>query len=533
MPDESIDNDDLDQPTIVGPKEDSPSEDRSGASCGFASIGSIVGQYELLGEIARGGMGVVYRARHQRLGRLAAIKMILDPDEAGDRAHDRFDTEAKAAATLDHPGIVSLFESGHWNGYPYFAMAYVDGKSLSDELRSGPLKPVQAANLAASISDAMAHAHDRHIVHRDLKPANILIDEKGQPHITDFGVCKDLSASSELTTAGELVGTPHYMPPEQAGMAGVPLGPAADVYSIGAVLFAMLTGRPPFLAATPIEVVSQVLTQDPVSPRALNASVPIELSTIAMKCLRKNAKQRYPHAKDLADDLHRFLKGEPILARPPSLIDRFQILLRRHVFVASVSSTGALALIAMMLFLFVSLTRTRDNLATTQIDLDKVEAQLKSERITVARFLRTRSVSPSGTDPIKVIQQFEMDRIVDAHLQATPTHPDLAMELAVEAAKWSVSNDLELPENIFDFLRNEVMRQQPSDAAAERKKTSQVVEGSDLYAELEDASASDRSILDKLIDVARKQIVKPMSNADRRLFGLRVDEKPDTDETQL
>jgi serine/threonine protein kinase len=496
-----FDDDVLDDPTLVGSTElkdlnESGNHPR-GSVAGIAPIGSIVGQYELLDEIARGAMGVVYRARHQTLGRMAAVKMILDADAVSSDVRERFETEARAAATLNHPGIVALFESGHWNGYPYFAMAYVDGESLLQRLRNGPMTPKQAAEMIACVSEAMAHAHARQIIHRDLKPANILIDSSGKPHITDFGVCKDLASSSNLTTAGEMVGTPHYMPPEQAGMANVPLGPAADVYSLGAVLFAMLTGRPPFLAATPIEVVSQVLTQDPVSPRALNSSVPIELSVITMKCLRKNPVQRYADAGELAADVNRFLSGQPILAKPPSMFDRLGLLLQRHVFFASVSSSVALAMLALTFFVFVSLMKSRRDLAETQEQLQLVQTQLNGERLVTSRFLRRQSDSENNRATI--INNYELERLTDAIEQFSESNPELALQLTIETARFSIANKLEFPD----------------------KFRSRLVDAAQANAPNEDLM---KLTLNELIEQAEKQVVRPMSSSERKVFGLPVDE---------
>ena len=496
----------LDQPTVTTPPVELnslSSGDKPGA--GIAATGSIVGHYELLGEIARGAMGVVYRARHQTLGRLAAIKMILDPDAVGADVHERFDAEAKAAATLDHPGIVALFESGRWNGYPYFAMAYVDGESLLERLRGGPMPPLQAARMARDISQAMAHAHERHIIHRDLKPANILIDSEDRPHITDFGVCKDLSSSSQLTSAGELVGTPHFMPPEQAGASDAPLGPPADVYSIGAVLFAMLTGRPPFLAATPIDVVAQVLTQDPVSPRALNVNVPVELSVITMKCLRKKAQQRYIDANALAADLNRYLTGEPIQARPPSFYERMQLFLQRHVFFASVSGTAVLALLAVMIFVFASFLRTRNQLATVEVELEQTRLQLNNERRLTSQFLRMRSNAIGTDNRESIIRQYEMNRLAAAIKQTSESSPDLALQLMIEAAAFSIETKTPLPEKVKQRLID-----QTSLPASENDAPSP----DETQATVQSLSIGDR------VELARRLVQRPMSEAERALFGL-------------
>ncbi len=273
------------------------------------------GDYELLEEIARGGMGVVYKARQANLNRVVALKMILAGQFAGEEDVQRFYTEAEAAASLDHPGIVPIFEIGEHAGQHYFSMGYIEGESLAKRVADGPLPPREAAELVKKICDAMAYAHERGVIHRDLKPANILIDANGQPKVTDFGLAKKTEADSGLTGTGQILGTPAYMPPEQAS-GKTDVGPLADVYSLGAILYCLLTGRPPFQAASPMDTLLQVLDQEPVAPRRLDSKIPLNLESITLKCLRKNCNQRYKNCADLGDDLHRFLGGEPTVARP-------------------------------------------------------------------------------------------------------------------------------------------------------------------------------------------------------------------------
>ncbi len=275
-----------------------------------------LGDYELLEEIARGGMGVVYKARQISLNRIVAVKMILAGNLATKADHDRFHCEAQAAALLDHANILPVFEVGEHEGQHYFSMGYVDGQSLAARLAEGPLPPREAAELAATVAEAVDYAHRQGVVHRDIKPSNILIDGKGRPRVTDFGLAKRLDGGSELTTTGQVLGTPSYMAPEQAAGQIKAVGPAADVYSLGALLYAALTGRPPFQAATPLETLQQVLGREPVALRQLNAGVPGDLETIVQKCLEKPIPRRYATAQALAEDLRRYLAGRPILARP-------------------------------------------------------------------------------------------------------------------------------------------------------------------------------------------------------------------------
>ncbi len=274
------------------------------------------GDYEIIREIARGGMGVVFRARQVSLNRPVALKMILSGQLADDADVKRFYIEAEAAANLDHPGIVPIFEVGQHEGQHYFSMGFVEGQSLSQRLADGPLPPRRAAELIVKVAEAIEYAHQRGVIHRDLKPANILLDQAGHPRVTDFGLAKRLQGDSGLTGSGQIMGTPSYMPPEQAGGKRGAVGPAADVYALGATLYALVTGRPPFQAATPMDTVIQVISDEPVPPRRLNASIPRDLETICLKCLEKEPGKRYMSAAALAEDLRRYLAGEPIVARP-------------------------------------------------------------------------------------------------------------------------------------------------------------------------------------------------------------------------
>jgi predicted Ser/Thr protein kinase len=288
------------------------------------------GDYELLDEIARGGMGVVYRARQRSLNRIVALKMILAGQLASDDDIQRFHTEAEAAANLDHPGIVPIYEVGVHRGQHYFSMGYVEGPSLAGRLAHGPLAPREAAQLVKSIAEAVHYAHQQGVIHRDLKPANILLDKSGRPRVTDFGLAKRVSGTSHVTTTGQILGTPSYMPPEQAIGKTDDIGPAADVYALGALLYVLLTGRPPFYAANPLDTLALVLRQEPVAPRQLNAEVPRDLETIVLKCLEKSPLRRYATAQDLADELGRYLAGEPIQARAVSRTERVWRWCRRN-----------------------------------------------------------------------------------------------------------------------------------------------------------------------------------------------------------
>ncbi len=280
------------------------------------------GDYEIVREIARGGMGVVFQARQTSLNRPVALKMILAGQLADETDIKRFYTEAEAAANLDHPGIVPIYEVGQHEGQHYFSMGFIDGQSLSQRLAEGPLPAGEAAELIRRVSEAIEYAHQHGVVHRDLKPANILMDQNGNPRVTDFGLAKKVQGDSGLTGSGQIMGTPSYMPPEQAGGKRGEVGPAADVYSLGATLYASLTGRPPFQAATAMDTVIQVVSEEPVPPRRLNAAIPRDLETICLKCLEKEPGKRYESAAALGEDLRRYVAGEPIAARPVGQAER-------------------------------------------------------------------------------------------------------------------------------------------------------------------------------------------------------------------
>lgn len=273
------------------------------------------GDYELRQELGRGGMGVVYRAWQGSLSREVAVKMILRGQLATQVDRDRFEAEAQAAAKLDHPGIVPVYEVGEIDGRAYFSMKYVRGTTLGQQLISGPLAPREAARMLAAVARAIHFAHMRGVLHRDLKPSNILLDETGEPHVTDFGLAKQLTDGQSVTKSGMMLGTPAYMAPEQAAGVRGQVGPRSDVYSLGVILYHMLTGRPPFQAASPAEMVLLVLEQDPVPPRMLNPKADRDLEMICLRCLQKPLDLRYASAAALADDLEAYLNDESISAR--------------------------------------------------------------------------------------------------------------------------------------------------------------------------------------------------------------------------
>jgi eukaryotic-like serine/threonine-protein kinase len=285
-------------------------------------VGQRFGDYELLEVIGRGGMGVVYRARQVSLDRIVAVKMILAGCLASEADVRRFEVEAQAAARMDHPHIVTIYQIGEIDGHHFFSMDYIEGSNLAEHCRSGPLEARRAARYLQIVAQAVHAAHEEGILHRDLKPANILIDRADRPWVTDFGLAKHLDGDAGLTATGVAIGTPSYMPPEQAAGRWNQVGPASDVYSLGAILYVMLTGQPPFRADSMVQTLLSVVHQEPTPPRQLAGNSDPILEIICLKCLRKNPADRYASAQELADDLGRYLRDEPILAQPRSLLGR-------------------------------------------------------------------------------------------------------------------------------------------------------------------------------------------------------------------
>ncbi len=421
------------------------------------------GDYELLAEIARGGMGVVYKARQVSLNRIVALKMILAGQLAGEEDVKRFHAEAEAAAHLDHPGIVPIFEVGCHEGQHYFSMGYVEGQSLAELLRDGPLAPRQAAELVRQVAEAVQYAHDHGVIHRDLKPANVLLQkaeggrrkDEGQssakssssfiphpsslqppssfqPRISDFGLAKRVAGDSELTATGQVLGTPGYMPPEQAAGKLDQVGPSSDVYALGGVLYAALTGRAPFHAASSLDTLLQVLKEEPVSPRQLNPAVDRDLETITMKCLEKQPRRRYRAAGELADELQRYLEGQAILGRPISQTERVLKWVRRRptlaAFIAA-SVVAALALVGVVVAAaynhrLVQARRTEAHLrVVAQEALNKADTYLYFNRIALAErnwwsnnVLRTRKLLDECPRSRRRWEWFYLDHLFHSEL---------------------------------------------------------------------------------------------------------------------
>ena len=317
----------------------------AGANESRARVVPTVPGYEITGELGRGGMGVVYQARHVRLNRPCALKMILAGAHAGPEDVARFVTEAEAIARLQHPSIVQIRHIGDADGLPFLELEYLDGGSLDRQLDGTPWPATRAARLAEQVALGIAEAHRQGIVHRDLKPSNVLLAADGTPKVGDFGLAKMLDSQATLTRSESVMGSPSYMAPEQARGHAREAGPAVDVYAVGAILYELLTGRPPFRGTTANETLEQVKTTEPVPPSRLVPGVPRDVETICLKCLQKEPGKRYETARALGEDLRRFLDGRPILARRTSGVERAWRWCRRNRLVAAMTGIAAAAIV--------------------------------------------------------------------------------------------------------------------------------------------------------------------------------------------
>jgi eukaryotic-like serine/threonine-protein kinase len=381
--------------------EQSP-EDRGQA---IVSDERAFGDYQLVEKVAEGGMGVVYRARQLSLNRIVAVK-VIQPGRVGSAEMVlRFRAEAEAAASLHHPNIVPIHETGECEGQHYFSMDYIEGQNLAEAVREGPLPSARAAQLVAKIAVAVDYAHQHKILHRDLKPSNVILDEAGEPRVTDFGLARQLGGDSTLTLTGQVFGSPAFIPPEQASGRRAAVGVCSDVYGLGAILYYLLTARPPFVGETIETTLAQVLEQEPVSPRLLNASVPRDLETICLKCLEKEPSRRYASAQAVAEELGRFLDKKPILARPVGLAGKVGRWCRRKPALAA--AMGAVVLVATVGFVGI-LTQWRRAAASELLarqnayasDMNLAQRALEADEVGLAVSLlnKHRPSSKSATD---------------------------------------------------------------------------------------------------------------------------------------
>lgn len=375
-----------------------PSPPEESAMTSSSAQPRYFGDYELLERIGRGGMGIVYKARQRNLNRLVALKMVLNWRDASLDTLARFSIEAEAAAKLDHPNIVPTYQIGELNGQPFFSMKLVPGASLAKKMPELALagkssrRPAHealavVATLMAKVARAVHFAHQHGVIHRDLKPNNILIDPEGEPHLTDFGIAKLLEQDHGLTRTNDVLGTPAYMAPEQA--AGKGISPAVDVYSLGAILYELLTGRAPFQGNTPLEILRKAVEEEPVPPTTLNASTDVELAAICLKCLEKNPLHRYGTALAVAEDLERWLRHEPILAKRAGPAARVVRWGRRNPVGASLIGTLCLGLVAVLVLLSMVI-RAKNKEVAVRIEKEQGELDLAHSHATLVRHLRER-----------------------------------------------------------------------------------------------------------------------------------------------
>jgi tetratricopeptide (TPR) repeat protein/tRNA A-37 threonylcarbamoyl transferase component Bud32 len=356
-----------------------------------------IGNYEILEELGRGGMGVVYKARQLGLNRLVALKMVLAGAHAGEQALTRFFIEAEAVAGLQHPNIVQIYEVSQEDGLPYFSLEYVDGGNLAGKLAGQPQPPREAARILELLASGMNYAHKQGIIHRDLKPANVLLTSDGTPKIADFGLAKRLEGDSNQTKSGTLVGTPAYMAPEQASGKTHEIGPLSDQYALGAILYEMLTGRPPLLGTTVLETLALVKDKDPLPPSQLQPSIPRDLETICLKCLQKEPARRYESTEALVEDLRHFLAGEPIKARPVSQMERAWRWCRRNPKVALLSALIALLVVtAGTALTALWVNSSREHLAAQERAAREQKAIDETRKLTQDRLEQARAAIATG-----------------------------------------------------------------------------------------------------------------------------------------
>lgn len=414
--------------------------------------GFVIGDYQVLKELGRGGMGVVYKARHRKLNREVALKMILAGPHAGNEALERFIIEARAVAHLQHPGIVQIFDIGEHEGLPYFSLEFVDGCDLQQKLQGKPQDAKESAVLVGKLCQAMQYAHDNNILHRDIKPPNVLLDQNGEPKITDFGLAKqvDTEEGSTATQAGTIMGSPSYMPPEQARGDVSSVTPRSDLYSLGAVLYEMLTGRPPFLAKRALETVMQVVHNEPVAPRQLMPEIPLDLETICLKALQKDQAARYGSCKELAEDLQRFVNDEPILARPIGKAERLWKWCKRNPKIALPSGLAMTAVAMTAVIATWAWQATSAQAAIITQEKENVEEQRDEAEKQKAKAVKQKLVADENAEAAKKQALVALDSIqyvvteVDALLADKPQLTDVRITLMKALSKKWDEIDLEL-----------------------------------------------------------------------------------------
>ncbi len=392
-----------------------------------------LGEYRILRELGRGGMGIVYAAEQPALKRVVALKVILMAGLGQAELAWRLRAEAKAAARLRHPNIVQIYAIDEVDGLPVCALELVEGGSLAARLAGAPQAPGDAARLLEVLAHAMHHAHEQGIVHRDLKPTNVLLTTDGVPKVSDFGLAKRLDDPSGQTQSGSIVGTPSYMAPEQASGGGHTVGPAVDVYALGAILYEMLTGRPPFRGATVLETLEQVRSQDPVSPRVLQPRCPRDLETVCLKCLRKEPRQRYASAQALADDLGRWQRGEPVTARPVTQAERLVKWVRRNRLLAAFGVTAAALVLTLSVggpLAALREGRLRDAADRSAADARDKEKLARDESNIAREQQRLAGIARDDADEQKHLAQDERNKVIAEQRRTAGALANATLQLA-------------------------------------------------------------------------------------------------------
>jgi len=491
------------------------------------SLRTAVPGYEIISELGRGGMGVVYKARHVHLNRMVALKMILAGVHVGPRDLIRFRSEAANVAGLQHPSIVQVYEVGEQDGRPYFSLEYVEGGSLVNKLNGTPLPPRYAAVLIEQMARTVHFAHQRGIVHRDLKPANILMTEDGFPKITDFGLAKSLAPGAALTQSGTVLGTPSYMAPEQALGKNREVGPPVDIYALGAILYEMLTGRPPFRAETSLDTMLQVASEEPVPLSRLQPRLPRDLQTICLKCLQKEPHRRYPTADSLAEDLRRFQIGEPIEARPVGKIERAVKWARRRPSLAALIFLGVMT--AVLGFAGITwkwhaefeqvqkLTKAEQDLKAA---LDEKDVSLYTNRIALAErewlannITRARHLLGECKKEQQRWEWHYLNRLCNAELlqMRGPESPILSLAFNDRKQLAAVSDDMTV--KVWDATRGTTLFHQPG----ESRSSGAVVGFGDVLGQLH---VLGRALPLQVLDLAQKKTVSSIDWPRERVFAL-------------
>ncbi len=484
-----------------------------------------LGQYEIVEEHARGGMGIVFRARDQRLDRTVALKVVRSGQLASDMEIARFQTETQAIASLDHPNIVPVFEVGESAGFHYFSMPLIEGGNLADRIREQPMNSLDAARITLLIAEAVHYAHQRGVIHRDLKPRNILFDASGSPRVTDFGLAKFIANEQEkerteldLTMTNQAIGTPAYMAPEQAQGKSTKL---SDVYSLGAILYALITGRPPFQAPSTLELLRQVVEVEPVEPRRLNPMISRDLETIAMKCLSKTEQGRYRSAKLLAEDLDRFLDGTPILARPISRIGRLSRWVKRQPMVAASIATVWITLATGLCVSIYFYLQAREQEVLTKKNLNIATAAVKQFLSEVASSpeLKEKGLEILRRDLLQSAQGFFLQ------LEKEPNAPSLGSELSDTQYQLAfISRELgefEQADKLYRAMiaeldaRRKIM---PADESLNRLKASALVERAKI------ATEGKEELLQQAVALRRELYQKSQTPSDSIWLGSALSE---------